>query len=125
MHGIDQCALAVGWDLPREMRYLACGPISHAACLLVTPTLMAGGTVVLHRSFDPGRWLETVAAERITVSLLVPTMIQMLVDHPTVGAYDLSSLKRVVYGASPISDAVLMRRFEAGRNLDGKIQQLA
>ena len=41
--------------------------------------------------------------------LLVPTMIQMLVDHPALGNHDLSSLKRSCYGASPISEAVLNR----------------
>jgi fatty-acyl-CoA synthase len=46
-------SVAIGWDLPGEMRYLACAPISHAAGMLITPTLLAGGTVVLHKSFDP------------------------------------------------------------------------
>jgi long-chain acyl-CoA synthetase len=41
--------------------------------------------------------------------LLVPTMIQMFVDHPGVENYNLSSLRRVIYGASPISEAVLDR----------------
>jgi long-chain acyl-CoA synthetase len=36
-------------------------------------------------------------------------MIQMLVDHPALGSYNLSSLKNIIYGASPISEAVLGR----------------
>ena len=36
-------------------------------------------------------------------------MIQMLIDHPTFKTADLSSLKRIMYGASPISEAVLNR----------------
>ena len=94
-----------GWDLPREMRYLACAPISHAAGMLTTPTLVRGGTVILHRAFDPGKWLATVAAERVTLSLLVPTMIYAILDHPTLGGTDLSSLQTVIYGASPMSPA--------------------
>ena len=36
-------------------------------------------------------------------------MIQMLTDHPTFRTADLSSLKRIMYGASPISEALLNR----------------
>jgi fatty-acyl-CoA synthase len=106
---VAQMALAVstGWDLPKERRYLACAPISHAAGMLVTPTLMAGGSVVLHRRFDPARWLADVAAERATLSLLVPTMIYVLLDDPALDATDFSSLETIMYGASPISPARL------------------
>jgi fatty-acyl-CoA synthase len=102
---IAQMAMSVstGWDLPKEIRYLACAPISHAAGMLVTPALMAGGTVVLHKSFDPGRWLQTVAEERITLGLLVPTMIYAILDRPELAETDLASLETIMYGASPIS----------------------
>jgi fatty-acyl-CoA synthase len=92
-----------GWDLPSEKRYLACAPVSHAAGMLITPTLLCGGTVVLHKSFDSGHWLTTVAAERITLGLLVPTMIYAVLDHPDLDRTDLTSLQTIMYGASPIS----------------------
>jgi long-chain acyl-CoA synthetase len=41
--------------------------------------------------------------------LLVPTMIQMLVDHPAISSHDMSSLRRIVFGASPMSEALLDR----------------
>jgi fatty-acyl-CoA synthase len=106
---VAQMALAVstGWDLPKERRYLACAPISHAAGMLVTPTLMAGGCVVLHRRFDPDRWLADVVAERATLALLVPTMIYVLLDHPALDDTDFSRLETIMYGASPISPARL------------------
>jgi fatty-acyl-CoA synthase len=94
-----------GWDLPGDMRYLACAPISHAAGMLTTPTLMRGGTIILQRSFDPGAWLAAVATERVTLALLVPTMIYAVLDHPALGATDLSSLQTIMYGASPMSPA--------------------
>ena len=105
-------SVAIGWDLPSDIRYLACAPISHAAGMLVTPTLLAGGTVVLHKAFDPGHWLETVAAERITVGLLVPTMIYGVLDRPELAAADLSSLQAVMYGASPMSPTRLAEGIE-------------
>jgi acyl-CoA synthetase (AMP-forming)/AMP-acid ligase II len=45
----------------------------------------------------------------VTDTLLVPTMIQMLIDAPGAGTHDFGSLQRLVYGASPISDALLTR----------------
>jgi fatty-acyl-CoA synthase len=98
-------SVLTGWDLPGEMRYLACAPISHAAGMLVTPTLLRGGTVILQRSFDPAAWLAEVAAERVTVALLVPTMIYAVLDHPALDRTDLSSLQTIMYGASPMSPA--------------------
>jgi len=55
----------------------------------------------------------SVQRNKVTEVLLVPTMIQMLVDHPALGSHDLSSLTRIVYGASPISEAVLDRAMAA------------
>ncbi len=98
-------SVLAGWDLPGEMRYLACAPISHAAGMLTTPTLMRGGTVILQRAFDPGAWLAAVASERVTLALLVPTMIYAVLDHPALARADLSSLQTVMYGASPMAPA--------------------
>jgi fatty-acyl-CoA synthase len=111
---VAQMALAVssGWDLPKQRRYLACAPITHAAGMLITPTLMAGGTVILQRGFDPGRWLSELSAERATLSLLVPTMIYVLLDHPGLDAADLASLETIMYGASPMSPARLVEGIE-------------
>lgn len=53
--------------------------------------------------------IDAIAAHHITDALLVPTMIQMVVDHPNAGEADLSSLRRFLYGASSIADAVLDR----------------
>jgi fatty-acyl-CoA synthase len=85
---------SLGWDLPNEIRYLAVAPISHAAGMLILPTLLRGGTVVLHRRFEPASWLQTIAAEQITLSLLVPTMIYAVLDDPALGAADLQASSR-------------------------------
>jgi fatty-acyl-CoA synthase len=103
---------ALGWDLPERSTYLAVAPITHAAGMLIVPTLLKGGTVVLQRRFDPEAWLAAVAAERANVSLLVPTMIYALLDHPAIERTDLSSLESVVYGASAISPTRLAEAIE-------------
>jgi acyl-CoA synthetase (AMP-forming)/AMP-acid ligase II len=53
--------------------------------------------------------LQAIEDHRIKQALLVPTMIQMLVDHPEAQRHDLSSMESLIYGASPISEAVLDR----------------
>lgn len=105
-------SVSVGWDLPKERRYLAVAPISHAAGMLIVPTLLAGGSVSLMRGFDAGAWLETVARDRITLSLLVPTMIYAVLDHPALDSADLSSLETIMYGASPMSPTRLVEGIE-------------
>ena len=104
--------VATGWDLPTERRYLACAPISHAAGMLIVPTLLRGGTVILQRGFDPAAWLRAVTEERATTALLVPTMIYALLDHPALDGADLSSLETVMYGASPMSPARMAEALE-------------
>src|SRR5262245_48000223 len=103
---------ALGWDLPERLHYLAVAPISHAAGMLIMPTLLSGGTVILQRRFDPAAWLQTIAGERANLSLLVPTMIYTLLDHPQLEGTDLSSLEAVMYGASPISPTRLAEAIE-------------
>ncbi len=74
--------------------------------------MLVGMTTVPLPSFDPVGVLRAISEHGAKQILLVPTMIQMVVDHPEVGNHDLSSLQLVIYGASPISEAVLGRARE-------------
>ncbi|WP_305094512.1 AMP-binding protein [Prescottella sp. R16] len=91
------------FELPRVPRMLAVAPISHVAGSKVLPTLIRGGTVHLVTGFDPEQVLRTVERERIDCTLLVPSMIYTLLDHPASVRADLSSLELILYGASPMS----------------------
>jgi long-chain acyl-CoA synthetase len=53
--------------------------------------------------------LETIQRERVTHCVLVPTMINALIQVPTIGEYDLTSWQLVIYGASPIAPEVLRK----------------
>jgi acyl-CoA synthetase (AMP-forming)/AMP-acid ligase II len=75
--------------------------------------LAAGGSHVMIPSFTPVGVMQAIQGEQVSASLLVPTMIQMLADHPEIGGYRLDSLKSVIYGASPISEAVIDRAMKA------------
>ncbi|HVA07764.1 MAG TPA: AMP-binding protein [Acidimicrobiales bacterium] len=94
-------------------RYLHAGPMFHladgAATFAVT---WVGGTHVFVPSFAPGPVAAVIEAERVTVSTLVPTMINLFVNAPEVAAHDLSSLRCIMYGGSPMPAAVQQRAQE-------------
>lgn len=70
---------------------------------------LVGGTHVFVPAFDPVAVVEATSRYGVTDTLLVPTMIQMLVDSPAAQKGDLSSLQHLIYGASPISETLLER----------------
>jgi long-chain acyl-CoA synthetase len=90
--------------------YLNAAPMFHLAngCGMFA-SLIGGGCNVVVRMFNPELVMKTIEKEKVTVTLIVPTMIQMLTDHPLFKTTDLTSLKRIMYGASPINEALLNR----------------
>ena len=105
-------AILADFELPPEVRYLAVAPISHVAGTKIPATLLRGGTNHLLKGFDPERVLASIARNRITVTLLVPTMIYVLLDHSKLEATDLASLELLLYGASPMSPSRLVEGIE-------------
>ena len=105
-------AVAADFEFPETPRYLAAAPITHVAGTKVVPVLLKGGTVHLMKGFDPERFLATVEREKINFTLLVPTMVYVLLDHPRLDKTDLSSLELILYGASPMSPTRLVEGLE-------------
>lgn len=96
--------------VPSGSIYLNAAPMFHVANGgAMFASLASGGTNVIVRTFTPEGVMQVIAREKVTATLIVPTMIQMLVDHPRFKDYDLSSLKQMMYGASPINEALLKR----------------
>jgi acyl-CoA synthetase (AMP-forming)/AMP-acid ligase II len=89
---------------------LHAAPLFHIAAITVLGFLWTvGGIHVTLPTFTPLGVLEAIERERINTTVLVPTMIQMMVDHPNAASFDLSSLETLVYGASPINEALVER----------------
>jgi acyl-CoA synthetase (AMP-forming)/AMP-acid ligase II len=115
---LSHANLAISWLGSAASGYLA-GPGSrtlHAAPMFHLAGLsawgiavLAGGSHVILPAFEPVPVFAAIAEHRVTDVLLVPTMIRLLIDHPEVTRYDLSCLRAVLYGASPIQQAVLDR----------------
>ena len=91
------------WEWPDAPRFLVCTPLSHAGAAFFVPTLLKGGSLVVLPRFDPAEVLRTIEEQRITATMLVPTMLYALLDHPDSGTRDLSSLETVYYGAAAIN----------------------
>jgi fatty-acyl-CoA synthase len=91
------------WEWPEEPRFLMCTPLSHAGAAFFLPTLLKGGSMVVLPKFDPGEVLAAVAEHRISATMLVPSMLYALLDHPDADTTDLSSLETVYYGAAAIN----------------------
>ena len=93
-----------------EGRALLIAPMFHiAAASVMMGHAAAGGTFVIAPMFTPLATLQAVEQHKISLLLLVPTMIQLTVDHPDAGDHDLGSVTRLGYGGSVISEAVLLR----------------
>jgi len=101
---------AAGTFMTPGGRYLHAAPMFHLAdgAAWVARNVV-GGTHVIVPVFTPVGVAGAIARHEVTDALLVPTMVQMLVDTPEAAEHDLTSLRNLVYGASPISEAVLER----------------
>ncbi len=71
-------------------------------------TATRGGASVLYPDFDPAQAVAAISEHGITHAFLVPAMIQFMLQAPGADRADYSSLKGISYGASPISDKVLV-----------------
>ncbi len=91
------------WQWPEETRHLICTPLSHAGAAFFVPVLLQGGSMVVLPGFEPGKVLAAIEQYKITSIMLVPTMLYVLMDHPSFGTTDLSSLETVFYGAAAMS----------------------
>ncbi len=95
--------------LRNDDRHLVCCPLYHSAApAFVGLTYMVGGTVVLGDHFEPTSVLDLIQRERITSSMMVPTMYARLVHEPdeVLRRYDTSSLRWLISGAAPLPTAL-------------------
>jgi acyl-CoA synthetase (AMP-forming)/AMP-acid ligase II len=98
--------------LDRDAVLLHSAPLFHLGGLsALMRSLVVGTTNVFLPGFTPGGVLKAIAEHRITSLMLIPVMLQFLLDDPAARDADLSSVRVVGYGASPISEALLERAF--------------
>jgi long-chain acyl-CoA synthetase len=98
----------MGWSISEDYVFLHQTPMFHAASMggiLGVPA--AGGLSTFVPSFDPGKVLEVIERDQVTMTVMVPTMIGLLMMHPEYDPARLASLEVLTYGASPMPLALL------------------
>jgi long-chain acyl-CoA synthetase len=97
----------------QDMTYLHSAPMFHLADAAGTfGVTVCGGSHAFVPRFDAADCLQTMEQQKVTHGAYVPTMINMLVNHPKATDFDLSSLKYIQYGGSPMAEGVLRKTLE-------------
>jgi long-chain acyl-CoA synthetase len=98
------------WPFDRQTRWLVASPMFHTGGIIGTlATVWAGGTHVIMPRFDPDQALDLIEREAVTHTLLVPTMLAAAADAQLARPRDVSSLRYLSHGASPISAETLRK----------------
>ncbi|MDP2310113.1 MAG: long-chain fatty acid--CoA ligase [Pseudomonadota bacterium] len=98
-------------DLQPSDATLTFTPLFHTGGLncLTTPLLHRGGRVVLTTGFEPGEALRLIAEEKVSVLMGVPTIFQMMADHPSFDRTDLTAVRDALVGGAALPMPLLER----------------
>jgi acyl-CoA synthetase (AMP-forming)/AMP-acid ligase II len=93
--------------LSAEDRFQIATPPSHILGLLnLLAAMSAGVTVRLHRRFDLDEVLRCIGADRMTIEMAVAPIALAMANHPHLEDFDLSSLRYIMWGATPVTEHV-------------------
>ncbi|MGK5632643.1 class I adenylate-forming enzyme family protein [Streptomyces sp. URMC 123] len=82
-------------------------PLFHGSVVVALALLAAGGTLVVRHEFTPQGFLADVERFRPTLTFLVPSMVRFVLRARAFDSTDLSSLREVVFGGSPMPEDLL------------------
>lgn len=92
---------------------LLCVPLYHIAGFQALLASVYGGrSLAMMRQFDEEEWFRVVEQEKASRTMLVPTMLKRIIDHPDFSKHDLSSLKVITYGAASMPFEVLKKALQ-------------
>ncbi len=88
-------------------RFQVATPPSHILGLLnLLAAAWAGATVRLHRRFDLDEELRCIQSDRMTLEMAVAPIALAMANHPDLESFDLSSLRYIMWGATPVTASV-------------------
>ena len=109
---VNACQSIATAQITSQDRMLCSLPLYHIyGIMLMGCAAMAGARLVLMERFEPGKWLQLIQEQGITLVYSVPQMLTVLSDRPDLQEYDLHSVRFNQCGAAPVPPA-LARRFE-------------
>ena len=107
------------WPFDRQTRWLVASPLFHTGGIIGTlATVWAGGAHVIMPRFDPDLAVDLIEREAVTHTLLVPTMLAAAAGAQLARPRNVSSLRYLSHGASPISAETLRRTRQAFPNAE-------
>jgi acyl-CoA synthetase (AMP-forming)/AMP-acid ligase II len=109
-------ATSIDTGLSHDDVFLMAVPMFHAAGMnmMLHQALFLGASGVIHSGpFDAEAIFGLIDAHRISMAVLIPTIIGIMARHPRRAVYDLSSLRRAFYGSMPMPPAILQAALEA------------
>lgn len=97
-----------GWFSSPDAVCLHVAPMFHLAEFgVMHAAILQGASHSFQGAFEPEAVLERIEQDGVTDILLVPSMIQMLLESPEFNRYDLTSLRQIYYGTAPMSGGLL------------------
>ncbi|MEU6523513.1 long-chain fatty acid--CoA ligase [Streptomyces sp. NPDC046924] len=99
----------IGQDLRQDEHHLVCAPLFHIAGLnmMTLPTFTLGGRLLIQRGFDAPTVLRTLEERQVTSAFFVPAMLDAISQQPRFAEADLSSLRALMVGGSPLPDRTI------------------
>ena len=95
-------------DIREGDTFLHAAPIAHASGAFFLPAIARGARSLIMPKFDPAEFLALAESEKASLTFLVPTMLAMVMEEPSLEGAKLA-LRRIAYGASPISPSLLAK----------------
>ncbi|MEN8194228.1 MAG: AMP-binding protein [Bacteroidota bacterium] len=103
--------------ISKDEVFLHVAPLTHAAGYYATPFFLKGAKHIILDKFETTTLFEIIEKEKVTCTLLVPTMIVMLLEDVNINNYNLKTLKRIFYGTAPMSVSKLREAISVFGNI--------
>ncbi|MGG3468293.1 long-chain fatty acid--CoA ligase [Neobacillus pocheonensis] len=107
-------SVSINMGLRQHERILHLAPLFHSAQLnlFLISGVALGATHIIHRDFHPVKTLQAIQEHKITHLFAVPAMYTFLLQVPNAAEYNLTSIKRVGYGAAPMAPELVKKSME-------------
>ncbi len=104
-HAVEHWTTALGLT-DRDRFQIATPPVHILGLLNIVTAVASGARVRLHPRYDLDASLHAIAEERMTLEMAVAPIALAMANHPKLEDYDLSSLRYIMWGATPVVEEV-------------------